>query len=100
MEGGLRTSSYDDRDGNKRYKTEVTLDVLNLINLFDAKSGQFQYLSFGQSTLIQPVPTTVTATAPLTGYNISSLTATSFTRWLRDDLRSRWQIQLGARVRF
>jgi single-strand DNA-binding protein len=23
VEGGLRTSSYDDRDGNKRYKTEV-----------------------------------------------------------------------------
>lgn len=23
IEGGLRTSSYDDRDGNKRYKTEI-----------------------------------------------------------------------------
>lgn len=23
IEGGIRTSSYDDRDGNKRYKTEV-----------------------------------------------------------------------------
>jgi single-strand DNA-binding protein len=23
IEGGLRTSSYDDRDGNTRYKTEV-----------------------------------------------------------------------------
>jgi single-strand DNA-binding protein len=23
VEGGLRTSSYDDKDGNKRYKTEV-----------------------------------------------------------------------------
>jgi single-strand DNA-binding protein len=23
IEGGLRTSSYDDKDGNKRYKTEV-----------------------------------------------------------------------------
>lgn len=23
IEGGLRTTSYDDRDGNKRYKTEV-----------------------------------------------------------------------------
>ena len=46
------------------------------------------------------VPTTVTATAPLTGYNITSLTASNFTRFLRDDIRSRWQIQLGARVRF
>jgi single-strand DNA-binding protein len=24
IEGGLRTSSYDDKEGNKRYKTEVT----------------------------------------------------------------------------
>ncbi len=23
IEGGLRTTSYDDRDGNKRYKTEI-----------------------------------------------------------------------------
>ena len=23
VEGGLRTSSYDDRDGNKRYRTEI-----------------------------------------------------------------------------
>lgn len=23
IEGGLRTSSYDDKDGNKRYKTEI-----------------------------------------------------------------------------
>src|SRR3954463_5085317 len=23
IEGGLRTSNYDDRDGNKRYRTEV-----------------------------------------------------------------------------
>jgi hypothetical protein len=84
----------------KRYKTEITVDALNLINLFDAKSGLFQFENFGQDTRISTVPTTVTATAPLTGYNISSFTAPNFTRFLRDDLRSRWQIQLGARVRF
>ncbi len=29
VEGGLRTSSYEDRDGNKRYKTEIVArDVL------------------------------------------------------------------------
>ena len=84
----------------KRFKTEITLDALNLINLFDAKSGLFQYMSFGQYTGIQPIPTTVTATAPVTGYNITPITAVNFQRFLRDDLRSRWQIQLGARVRF
>ena len=84
----------------KRYRTEITLDVLNLINLIDSKSGLFQYESFGQDTRIVPVPSTVTIAAPLTGYNIGLLTTSNFTRFLRDDLRSRWQVQLGARVRF
>lgn len=30
VEGSLRTSSYDDRDGNKRYKTEITADSVVL----------------------------------------------------------------------
>jgi hypothetical protein len=84
----------------KRYRTEVTLDALNLINLVDSKRGLFQFENFGQDTRIGTVPTSVTATAPLTGYNIASLTASNFTRFLRDDLRSRWQVQLGLRVRF
>jgi len=36
VEGGLRTSSYDDRDGNKRYKTEV---VAREVLLQGSKSG-------------------------------------------------------------
>ena len=84
----------------KRFKTEVTLDALNLINLFDRNSGQFQYASFGQISQPSTVPSTVTATSPLTGYSIGTLVSPTFTRFLRDDLRSRWQIQLGARVRF
>ena len=31
---------------------------------------------------------------------ITTLVSQTFTRFNRDDLRSRWQIQLGARVRF
>jgi single-strand DNA-binding protein len=31
VEGGLRTSSYDDRDGNKRYRTEVVAQNLLLL---------------------------------------------------------------------
>jgi single-strand DNA-binding protein len=30
VEGGLKTSSYEDRDGNKRYKTEVTANKVIL----------------------------------------------------------------------
>lgn len=30
IEGGLRTSSYDDKDGNKRYKTEIVANNIIL----------------------------------------------------------------------
>lgn len=36
IEGGIRTSSYDDRDGNKRYKTEV---VASNVILNGSKGG-------------------------------------------------------------
>lgn len=35
IEGGIRTSSYDDRDGNKRYKTEVVASNV----ILNGKSG-------------------------------------------------------------
>jgi hypothetical protein len=98
------TNTLDGRFGLqlplKRVKTEITLDALNLINLFDSKSGLFQYASFGQIAQPAPVPATVTLTAPLTGYNIATLVSPTFQRYLRDDLRSRWQLQLGGRIRF
>lgn len=38
VEGGLRTSSYDDREGNKRYKTEV--HATNVILCGGSRGGQ------------------------------------------------------------
>ena len=59
-------------------------------------------MSFGQlSTLCAAAANnTVTATAPLIGYNIGDDHRPTFRKFLRDDLRSRWQLQLGARLRF
>jgi len=98
------TNTFDGRFGvqlpYKRFKTEITLDALNLINLFNHEKGLVQYASFGQIQQPAPVPQTVTVAAPLTGYNLTTLLSPTFTRFLRDDLRSRWQLQLGARVRF
>ncbi|MFZ5894248.1 MAG: single-stranded DNA-binding protein [Myxococcota bacterium] len=37
IEGGLRTSSYDDREGNKRYRTEIVAS--NLILAGGARGG-------------------------------------------------------------
>ncbi len=84
----------------KRFKTEISLDALNLINMFSSDHGLVQFASFGQIQQPAPIPQTVTVTAPLTGYNLTTLLSPTFTRFLRDDLRSRWQLQLGARVRF
>ena len=52
----------------------MTLDMLNLINLFNSDKGLFEYMSFGQLSLYAPVSsagnTTVTPTQPLVGYNL------------------------------
>lgn len=37
VEGGLRTSSYDDKEGNKRYKTEV--NATNILLAGGSKGG-------------------------------------------------------------
>jgi single-strand DNA-binding protein len=38
VEGSLRTSSYDDRDGNKRYKTEI--NVTNVLLCGGSRGGE------------------------------------------------------------
>jgi single-strand DNA-binding protein len=40
VEGGLRTSSYEDRDGNKRYRTEIVAN--NIILAGGARGGGAQ----------------------------------------------------------
>ena len=79
-------------------KAEITLDALNLINLFDNKGGQFRYLNFNSLAVFAP---TVNATThAVTNINLATITNPAFSRYLRDDLRSRWQLQLGGRIRF
>ena len=80
----------------QRVKAEITLDILNFINLLNSKKGLQQYATFNE---IQPV-TPVLTSGQVTGYNISFINGSSFTKFQRDDLRSRWQMQLGARIRF
>jgi hypothetical protein len=82
----------------RKVQTEITLDILNMINLFDSKGGQILYSSFKRLSVISG---TISGTPPdLTGMNLGTITSPTFTRYFRDDLRSRWQMQLGARVRF
>ena len=80
----------------KKVKAEVTMDILNLINFFDADHGYFRYASSNFITPVAPI----TTGGVVTGMNLGTLTNSSFSEFTRNDLRSRWQFQLGARLRF
>lgn len=43
VEGALRTSSYDDRDGNKRYKTEIVANNIILSGRAGGGGGRDNY---------------------------------------------------------
>lgn len=85
----------------KRVKAEITWDVLNLINLFDSQKGLVQYANFNDLLAVRP--SFDASGKPI--YDIGSLFSNGVLQtpdglYVRDDLRSRWQMQLGARLRF
>ena len=86
----------------QRVKAEITLDVLNVINLWSSHKGLQRYATFNSIGPVTPVLGSGAAAGQVTGYNISFITSPTFTDrgFSRDDLRSRWQFQLGGRIRF
>ncbi len=51
IEGRIRTRNYDDKDGNKRYITEIYGDTMQMLgSKNDDKSGNSQYNNQGNST--------------------------------------------------
>jgi hypothetical protein len=80
----------------RKVNAEITLDVLNVLNLLDHNSGQFRYANFND---IIPVAATATG-GVVTGMNLATLNSPTFQDFVRSDLRSRWQLQLGARIRY
>ena len=77
---------------------EVTLDLLNLLNLFDSEWGQVEYALFNGL-----IPVSYGGLDQATGrmiYNLNTVTQEGRPRYQRDDLRSRWQAQVGLRLRF
>ena len=82
--------------GIGRFKPEFTFDILNLINMFDSSKGQVDYAAFHDLLVVN-------ATASATGeytYSVNSLARPGGVRYTRDDLRSRWQAQIGLKLRF
>jgi outer membrane receptor protein involved in Fe transport len=81
--------------GKRRF--EVTVDVLNLINLVSSEDGRVQFTA---NQNISPIQFGGINAAGRPVYNIATLASPTFQKFLTDDLRSRWQAQLGFRVRF
>ena len=82
--------------GRRRF--EMTLDVLNLINLIDSSKGRFTFTSNQNIAPIQYGGIDAATGLPI--YNIATIASPTFNKFTTDDLRSRWQAQLGFRFRF
>lgn len=87
----------------RRVKAEITWDVLNVINLFDNQKGLVRWANFNQLTAIRPpspFPVGATPSYDLRAIVVGGQVLAPEDLYVRDDLRSRWQMQLGARIRF
>ena len=85
----------------KRVKAEITLDVLNMINLFDNQKGLIKYANFNDLLVVRPAFSSSGAvTYNLQNIVINGVAQTPEQQFTRFDLASRWQMQLGGRIRF
>jgi hypothetical protein len=80
-------------------KAEITLNIFNFLNLLNQNWGWKYWASF---PMTEPVSYGgIDKTTGLMIYNITNITASTWAgTFTRDDLRSRWQAQLGVRFRF
>jgi hypothetical protein len=80
-------------------KAEVTLNIFNFLNLLNKNWGWQYWASF---PMTEPITYGgIDKTTGLMIYNINNITASTWAgTFTRDDLRSRWQAQLGIRFRF
>ena len=86
----------------RRVKAEITLDVLNMINLFDSQAGLLEYANFNDLLVVRPTinNTTGAITYDLRNIFLNGQVQTPEQQFIRADLPSRWQMQLGGRIRF
>ncbi len=82
-----------------RNEVELFLDVQNLVNAFSSATGLVEFAFFQN---LQPVRSSVDPETGRYVYSLNTPARPGFTgdRFTRDDLRSRWQAQLGLRYSF
>jgi hypothetical protein len=81
----------------RRVQAQVTFDLQNLINLFASSNGLVEYATFNE---LQPIAATFNAATNTYTYSVNTVARPGGVRFSRDDLRSRWQGQVGLRLRF
>lgn len=78
-------------------KVELTADVLNFLNLFNSDWGVVDIATFND---LNPFRFTIDSATGKYVYDLATINAPTYRKFDRDNLRSRWQLQLGARVTF
>ena len=83
----------------KIVRTEVTIDVLNLLNLLDDQSGVVKYVAFGTTTPVKYQGTDAATGKPIYQENFSGALRPG-SQYSTADVRSRWQAKFGLRFSF
>jgi hypothetical protein len=79
-----------------RTNVELTFDILNFTNLLNDEWGRYEFLDF--QTLNSVAYRGLEGGRPI--YDLATITSPTFRKFTIDNLRSRWQGQFGARIRF
>ncbi len=81
----------------KGVKLQYSLVVQNFLNLLSKDWGVVDYATFND---LNPIRVSLDQASGQMVYDIGTLTSPSYVKWDRDDLRSRWQMQMGFRLLF
>jgi hypothetical protein len=81
-----------------RTNVELTFDILNFTNLLNDEWGRYEFLDFQTLNALAYRGIDAATNKPI--YDIATFTSPTFRKFTIDNLRSRWQGQFGARVRF
>jgi hypothetical protein len=82
-----------------RTKAEITFDIFNFLNMLNKDWGWQYWADF--PGLAKTIGYSLDKTTGKMVYNLSTINAATFQgTFTRDDLKSRWAAQLGARFRF
>ncbi len=83
----------------KMVRTDVTLDVLNLLNLIDSQNGVVQYVAFGTTTPVKYQGIDAATGKPIYQESFNGALRPG-SQYSTGDVRSRWQAKLGLRFSF